>query len=220
MLLAGWLFAETIDETLAPESLKSVKAAIQQSDSGDFTSGAAEIVVACSYVVFSWLVLASSVRRLHDRDRSGLWVLLNAIPIVGFLVLFVQLGFLPGRKEPNQYGPPSRPRSSQPQKEHAETAAVLRDIMAREPTSGPNARPWRERRTVKPYPEYRSRRWDNWQFTGDQDLESLILPEECVGAIFPGDWLIVNNQWRQVVEISTQYSGPVAFISPHSQPDS
>lgn len=33
--------------------------------------------------------IAVSVRRLHDTDRSGLWLLINAIPIIGMLVFLV-----------------------------------------------------------------------------------------------------------------------------------
>jgi uncharacterized membrane protein YhaH (DUF805 family) len=218
VLLAGWLLAEAVDDALTSESLKSIKNAVQQVDNDDFSSGAAEVVIVCTYVMFFWIALASSVRRLHDRDRSGLWLLLNAIPIVGSLVLIIPLGFLPGFNEPNQYGPSSNSKALQVQQEVAKIDAVLRDVMAREPTFGPNARPWRERRTAKPYPEYRSARWDNWHFIGPEGEKSLILPEECVGAVFPGDWIIVNDRWRQIVEISTQYSDPVAFISPHSEP--
>jgi len=39
--------------------------------------------------------LAVAVRRLHDTDRSGWWLLLGLIPIIGFLVLlwfYVQKG--------------------------------------------------------------------------------------------------------------------------------
>jgi uncharacterized membrane protein YhaH (DUF805 family) len=48
--------------------------------------------------------LAVSVRRLHDTDRSGLWLLLILIPLIGFLVL---LYFMVQPSEPgtNEYGP-------------------------------------------------------------------------------------------------------------------
>ncbi|GAA5078006.1 DUF805 domain-containing protein [Roseibacterium beibuensis] len=47
--------------------------------------------------------LAVGARRLHDTDRSGWWLLIALIPIVGFLVLlyfFVQRG----TAGPNQHG--------------------------------------------------------------------------------------------------------------------
>jgi len=45
-----------------------------------------------------------SFRRLHDTDRSGLWLLLGLIPIIGALVLlyFFAQDSAPGT---NQYGP-------------------------------------------------------------------------------------------------------------------
>ena len=47
--------------------------------------------------------LAVTVRRLHDTDRSGLWILLGLVPFGGLvlLVFFAQ----PGTSGPNSYGP-------------------------------------------------------------------------------------------------------------------
>ncbi len=47
--------------------------------------------------------LAAAVRRLHDTDRSGWWVLLGAIPVIGLLVLFF-LYLQRGTPEPNRFG--------------------------------------------------------------------------------------------------------------------
>ncbi|MDD7911402.1 MULTISPECIES: DUF805 domain-containing protein [Pseudovibrio] len=46
--------------------------------------------------------LAVSVRRLHDTDRSGWWLLLHLIPIIGLLVL-LYFYIQPGTGGPNQY---------------------------------------------------------------------------------------------------------------------
>ena len=46
--------------------------------------------------------LAVAVRRLHDTNRSGWWLLLILVPLVG-LVLVVFL-LLPGTKGPNRFG--------------------------------------------------------------------------------------------------------------------
>ena len=48
--------------------------------------------------------LAVAVRRLHDTDRSGWWLLIGFIPLIGLLVLliFMILDSSPGR---NTYGP-------------------------------------------------------------------------------------------------------------------
>jgi uncharacterized membrane protein YhaH (DUF805 family) len=47
--------------------------------------------------------LAVSVRRLHDLDRSGWWLLLGFIPLVGAIVLIVW-DCTKGTDGPNQYG--------------------------------------------------------------------------------------------------------------------
>ncbi|WP_022671706.1 DUF805 domain-containing protein [Novosphingopyxis baekryungensis] len=48
--------------------------------------------------------LAVQVRRFHDQDKSGWFVLLNLIPYIGgFIVLIMML--LPGTAGKNRYGP-------------------------------------------------------------------------------------------------------------------
>jgi uncharacterized membrane protein YhaH (DUF805 family) len=48
--------------------------------------------------------LGVSVRRLHDTGRSGLWVLIGLVPIVGAIVLIVFCA-TEGNPGPNSYGP-------------------------------------------------------------------------------------------------------------------
>lgn len=48
--------------------------------------------------------LAVSVRRFHDLDRTGWWVLVCLIPFVGGIVFLVFMA-LPGTSGENQYGP-------------------------------------------------------------------------------------------------------------------
>ncbi len=48
--------------------------------------------------------IAVSVRRLHDIDRSGFWLLLFFLPIIGWIVLLV-FACLPGTSGENSYGP-------------------------------------------------------------------------------------------------------------------
>ena len=54
--------------------------------------------------------LSVAIRRLHDTDHSGWWVLIGLIPIVGFIVLLI---FYLRQSDPgeNQYGPPPAERS-------------------------------------------------------------------------------------------------------------
>jgi uncharacterized membrane protein YhaH (DUF805 family) len=47
--------------------------------------------------------LAVSIRRLHDTGRSGWWLLIALIPVIGAIVLLVFM-VLEGRPGTNQYG--------------------------------------------------------------------------------------------------------------------
>jgi uncharacterized membrane protein YhaH (DUF805 family) len=48
--------------------------------------------------------LAVTVRRLHDIDRTGWWILINLIPLIGTIVLLV-FALTPGTPGSNRYGP-------------------------------------------------------------------------------------------------------------------
>ena len=57
--------------------------------------------------------IAVQVRRFHDQDRSGWFVLLNFIPYLGSLIVLVFM-CLEGTKGPNRFGPdPKDPTSAQ-----------------------------------------------------------------------------------------------------------
>jgi len=47
--------------------------------------------------------LAVAIRRLHDLDRSGWWVLLSLIPIIGWIVLIIWY-CTKGTEGPNRFG--------------------------------------------------------------------------------------------------------------------
>ncbi len=48
--------------------------------------------------------LAVEVRRLHDINRSGWWMLISLVPFIGTLVLLI-FAITEGDQGPNQYGP-------------------------------------------------------------------------------------------------------------------
>lgn len=48
--------------------------------------------------------LAVRIRRLHDINKSGFWILIAILPIIGELVLLV-FSLLPGTRGANRYGP-------------------------------------------------------------------------------------------------------------------
>jgi len=45
-----------------------------------------------------------SVKRWHDRGKSGWWVLIGLIPVIGWIWTLVECGFLPGTSGGNEYG--------------------------------------------------------------------------------------------------------------------
>jgi uncharacterized membrane protein YhaH (DUF805 family) len=54
-------------------------------------------------LVFFLPLLTAGVRRLHDNDRSGWWMLLGCIPIIGDLILLVWQCNV-GTNGPNRFG--------------------------------------------------------------------------------------------------------------------
>lgn len=53
--------------------------------------------------------IAVAVRRLHDTNRSGWWILIGLIPVIGWIVLLVFM-VQEGKSEENQYG--SNPKAA------------------------------------------------------------------------------------------------------------
>ncbi|HVK33481.1 MAG TPA: DUF805 domain-containing protein [Burkholderiaceae bacterium] len=51
-----------------------------------------------------WPALAISAKRWHDRGKSGWWVLVVLVPVVGWIWAVVENGFLRGTPGPNPYG--------------------------------------------------------------------------------------------------------------------
>jgi uncharacterized membrane protein YhaH (DUF805 family) len=69
---------------------------------GALQGGALETLVA---VLVLWPAIAVQVKRWHDQDFSGWWVLVNLVPVIGWLIAVVLNGFAAGTRGENQYGP-------------------------------------------------------------------------------------------------------------------
>jgi uncharacterized membrane protein YhaH (DUF805 family) len=64
------------------------------------------LVISLFYVVLVfWIGLAVQIKRWHDRDKSGVWVLIVFIPLVGSLWSLIECGILDGTEGPNRFGP-------------------------------------------------------------------------------------------------------------------
>ena len=63
------------------------------------------LVALVIFVAAVWIGLAVGVKRFHDRGKSGWWVLIVLVPVVGGLWYLIECGFLRGTVGPNAYGP-------------------------------------------------------------------------------------------------------------------
>lgn len=59
------------------------------------------------YIPVLWISFVVQVKRWHDRNKSGWWILINLIPVIGGIWAFVENGCLRGTEGVNKYGPPS-----------------------------------------------------------------------------------------------------------------
>jgi len=121
------------------------------SPTGLVQAGAKAIVMA----LFLWVCLATSIKRLHDRDRSGWWIVpFSAVPIfnerpdwlelsyaelpLGLAALalciwgFVEMYFLKGSRKTNRFGPnPLQPVDTRPRWTRAAKSKWCRTRLAR-----------------------------------------------------------------------------------------
>jgi uncharacterized membrane protein YhaH (DUF805 family) len=52
-----------------------------------------------------WPSICIYAKRFHDRDKSGWWMLIGLVPIIGSIWLLIECGLLRGTEGPNKYGP-------------------------------------------------------------------------------------------------------------------
>lgn len=60
------------------------------------------------WLALLWPSLANGVKRCHDRNKSGWWLVLMwlaCFTIIGALWPLIELGFLDGTQGPNKFGP-------------------------------------------------------------------------------------------------------------------
>ncbi len=56
------------------------------------------------YPLLFWTLIATATKRLHDTNKSGHWIWLVLLPVLGPVYLLFQLGFKKGKKESNSFG--------------------------------------------------------------------------------------------------------------------
>lgn len=52
----------------------------------------------------AWSAVVTGIKRYHDRGKSGIWVLIPFVPLIGLFWYFIEAGCLKGTPGPNQYG--------------------------------------------------------------------------------------------------------------------
>ncbi len=70
-------------------------------------------------VPVTWMSFCIAVKRWHDRGRSGWWVVIGLVPLIGNLWGLIECGFLKGTQSGNKYGP-STAKATLPQWYHEE----------------------------------------------------------------------------------------------------
>jgi uncharacterized membrane protein YhaH (DUF805 family) len=79
-------------------------AAVMAGNPGAAFSGVGLIGVVV-FVAMVWPSVALQAKRWHDRNKTGWMVLINFIPLVGWLWTLIECGFVDGTPGPNTYGP-------------------------------------------------------------------------------------------------------------------
>jgi uncharacterized membrane protein YhaH (DUF805 family) len=97
--------------------------------------------IALSVLLF-WIDFASTIRRVHDRGKSGWSALPFAFPGLGWMWMVIECGMLPSQKGRNRYGP--TPGSAEEARERPALPEILASFGAqgaRGPWSAPASRP-------------------------------------------------------------------------------
>src|SRR5262245_20024080 len=96
-----------LDEDITPDDRPSAVLLIMIAFPALADEGASGLYVPGIFGLLSLIpTVIVYIKRFHDRDKSGWWVLIGLIPIIGAIWLLVELGFLAGTPGPNGFGPP------------------------------------------------------------------------------------------------------------------
>ncbi len=98
IMVASWVLRAVIGVALFP--VLFVERSMYGSGMGAMSAG-----WGIAWLILLWPWLAVAVKRCHDRNKTGVWVLLAFVPVIGWLWCLIDLGLLDGTPGPNQYGP-------------------------------------------------------------------------------------------------------------------
>lgn len=63
------------------------------------------VVLAGVYIALAVAGVMVAIKRWHDRGKSGWWIFIVLVPIIGSLWALIELGFLAGDPNSNEWGP-------------------------------------------------------------------------------------------------------------------
>ncbi|MEO5755623.1 MAG: DUF805 domain-containing protein [Mesorhizobium sp.] len=77
--------------------------------SGELSHGGLSVGIALlmGIILSCWIKIAATIKRYHDLDKPGVWLLLTLIPIIGPIWVTIECGFFAGSPGNNDFGPPS-----------------------------------------------------------------------------------------------------------------
>ena len=71
----------------------------------DTVIGTNGILTLIGQIALIYPSVAIGIKRFHDRAKSGWWVLISLVPVIGGLWYLIECGFLKGTDGQNEYGP-------------------------------------------------------------------------------------------------------------------
>lgn len=66
-------------------------------------SGSTMMALVALIALSTWISIAVTVKRFHDRNKPGIWFLISFVPYIGSLWILVECGMLAGTDGPNDY---------------------------------------------------------------------------------------------------------------------
>ncbi len=78
------------------------------------------ILILIILVLSTWINTALTVKRFHDRNKSGLWYFVILIPYIGSIWQLIECGFLAGTVGTNEYDGPKKHQNYWSQNEYDE----------------------------------------------------------------------------------------------------
>lgn len=98
------MFLLLVASVLAPQLAFPTGDADAPMPTSQASFGVAVMLIA-TFVFMIWIWLALLAKRLHDRGKSILWLLVLFVPVLGWMYLFYDCGLMEGDLGPNAYGP-------------------------------------------------------------------------------------------------------------------